>query len=292
MSQTTQPQTAQTAATPNADFNPAWLPRFINAFGNPGLATLAFWQGSLFAEKIRDEQESFPFLELTGEPASGKSTVTEFLWKMVGKRDYAGFCFELATLAAIRRQLNSATLPVVGIDSDYDTRFDFEKYKSLYNGRVPFLCAKPNHSDELEDQIKFRGTLMIQQNEKVSGSKALESRIVSVRMDRRHHNRATFTTARWCRCTTSANLAGFLDLSMKNERQILKTYFNVFADLESAFVARGIRNDRVMKNHAQIVACAYALRVLFTNLGNDVLQAFTNYMINEAVICEDLLNEA
>ena len=45
------------------------------------LVALSFWFGSLFAEQIRMAQESYPFLELIGEPGAGKSTLLAFLWR-------------------------------------------------------------------------------------------------------------------------------------------------------------------------------------------------------------------
>jgi len=272
------------------NFNPGWLPDYAKAFGNPGLSVLAFWLGSLFAQKIRDKQRTFPILELTGCPASGKSTVTEFCWKLVGKQDYEGFAFGLSSHAAIRRVLNAANMPVVSIETDLGSPFNFEQYKSLYNGRTPFVCAKADSSGELEDQ-QFRGTLMIQQVEKVNGSPALQSRMVNVHMDKLHHNQDTFETARWCERQTVNDLGGFLPLSLLNEKQILKTYFTAFANLEAAFTARGARNGRVIKNHTQIAALVQALPVIFPNFTDDILPDFTNYMINRTIICEARISE-
>jgi hypothetical protein len=52
---------------------------------------LTFWLGAMFAEHIRASQKSYPFLEVVGEAGAGKSTLIEFLWKLVGRADYEGF---------------------------------------------------------------------------------------------------------------------------------------------------------------------------------------------------------
>ena len=46
-----------------------------SAFGAKGLVALAFWFGSLFAEQLRIQQESYPVLELIGEPGAGAGPV-------------------------------------------------------------------------------------------------------------------------------------------------------------------------------------------------------------------------
>lgn len=44
-----------------------WLPNLWTVFGENGILALTYWFGSLFAEQIRAEHESFPFLEMSGE---------------------------------------------------------------------------------------------------------------------------------------------------------------------------------------------------------------------------------
>ncbi|MCV5398020.1 hypothetical protein OFN24_31885, partial [Escherichia coli] len=77
--------------TPALDLNPklnefttGWVDDIWTAFGEKGYVALAFWLGSLFAEQIRERDKSFPFLEIVGEPGTGKSTLIEFLWKLAG----------------------------------------------------------------------------------------------------------------------------------------------------------------------------------------------------------------
>jgi Cdc6-like AAA superfamily ATPase len=66
---------------------------------------LSFFFGSLFAEQVRTEMKSFPFLEMHGLPGTGKTTLVEFLWKLLGRENYEGFDPAKATPAAMARNL-------------------------------------------------------------------------------------------------------------------------------------------------------------------------------------------
>ncbi|WP_244512235.1 toprim domain-containing protein [Maridesulfovibrio ferrireducens] len=104
-------------------FTPDWFDKFLKTFHWQGLALLAFWIGSLFAHQIRKEQKSFPFFELTGDPGSGKSTMLEFCWKLLGREDYEGFDVMKSTIAGRRRAFNQVSnMPIVIIESDRETR--------------------------------------------------------------------------------------------------------------------------------------------------------------------------
>ncbi|WP_215244505.1 hypothetical protein, partial [Escherichia coli] len=74
-----------------SEFDTSWLSSLWDAFGAKGYVVLAFWLGSFFAEQIRKTHKSYPFLEICGEPGSGKSTLIEFLWRLCGRADYEGF---------------------------------------------------------------------------------------------------------------------------------------------------------------------------------------------------------
>jgi hypothetical protein len=64
-----------------------WLPDLWTAYGPKGLVALGFFVMSLFAVQIRERHKSIGFLEITGDPGAGKSTMVEFLWKTLGRPD-------------------------------------------------------------------------------------------------------------------------------------------------------------------------------------------------------------
>jgi hypothetical protein len=177
----------------DGDFSPEWLPRFIKAFHYQGVAVLAFWLGTLFAQQIREKHKTFPFLEFTGEPGAGKSTVLEFCWKLVGRDEYEGCDIAKSTVAGRRRAFNQVSnLPIVIIESDRDRgdnekrpqQFDFDECKPFYNGWSTGTLGVATRSNDVDDQL-FQASLLISQNAEVDGSEALLQRIVHCHVDKR-----------------------------------------------------------------------------------------------------------
>lgn len=279
----------------DGEFNPGWLPNYIKAFHFQGLAVLAFWLGSLFAQQVREKHKTFPFLEFTGEPGAGKSTVLEFCWKLVGRDEYEGFDIVKSTPAGRRRAFTQVSnLPIVIIESDRDRgdkdkkpqQFDFDECKAFYNGRATGTLGVATRSNDVDEQL-FQATLLISQNAEVDGSEPLLQRIVHCHVDKKHHGNGSRDIARWFERQTAATVGGFLEHALKNEKKILDTYFKAFADLETEFVEGGVKNERIIKNHAQIAAFCHALPILFPNMDNNILQDFTAYLGNRALIREE-----
>jgi hypothetical protein len=279
----------------DGDFDPGWLPDYIRAFHYQGLAVLSFFLGTLFAQQIREKHKTFPFLEFTGEPGAGKSTVLEFCWKLVGRDEYEGFDIAKSTTAGRRRAFNQVSnLPIVIIESDRDRgdnekrpqQFDFDECKPFYNGRSTGTLGVATRSNDVDEQL-FQASLLISQNAEVDGSEALLQRIVHCHVDKKHHGSGTREIARWFERQNASTVGGFLELALKNEKRILDTYSQAFKRMEPIFTEGGVRNERIIKNHAQIAACASALPILFPNLTDDVLQNFFNYLGNRALTRED-----
>jgi len=270
----------------DGDFSTEWLPNFIKAFHYQGVAVLAFFLGTLFAQQIREKHKSFPFLEFTGEPGSGKSTVLEFCWKLVGRDEYEGFDIAKSTPAGRRRAFNQVSnLPIVIIESDRDRgdnekrpqQFDFDECKPFYNGRSTGTLGIATRSNDVDEQL-FQASLLISQNAEVDGSEALLQRIVHCHVDKKHHGEGTRDLARWFEKQSAASVGGFLEVALKNEKRILDTYFTAFKKFEAGLSATDIRNERIIKNHAQIAACAQALTVIFPNINQATIDHFCAYL--------------
>ena len=281
---------SETEVNTDGSFDPAWLPDYIRAFSYQGLAVLVFWLGSLFAQQIRKMHSSFPFLEFTGDAGSGKSTVLEFNWKLVGLDDYEGFNILKATKSARRRNFGRVSnLPVVMIESDVDgieghrpVQFNFTSLKDLFNGRSAGAIGVATQDNKTAEQ-PFLGSLIISQNAEVDGEEAILSRIVHVHADKKHFTQETRSIARWFESRTTDDVGGFLPLALKNEKKILETYVRAFDKMERFFEQHNIGHHRVLKCHAQVAAMAHALPIIFPNMTQDMLDDFIAYLGDRAL---------
>ncbi|MGB3222507.1 MAG: toprim domain-containing protein [Desulforhopalus sp.] len=274
----------------DGEFSPDWLSDYIRAFHYQGIAVLAFWLGTLFVQQIREKQKSFPFLEFTGEPGSGKTTALEFCWKLVGRDDNEGFDIAKSTPAGRRRAFNQVSnLPIVIIESDRDRgdnekrpqQFDFDECKAFYNGRSTGTLGVATRGNDIDEQ-PFKASLLISQNAEVDGSQALLERIVHCHMDKKHHGEGSVEIARWFEMQSAETVGGFLGVALQNEKRIMDTYLAAFKKLEPRFAKCGITTKRIRKTHAQIAACAQALTVIFPNLEQNTIDRFFLYLENRA----------
>jgi hypothetical protein len=254
----------------NADRNAYrtdWLEMIWECFGANGIVALAFWFGTLFAEQIRSQQKSYPFLEVVGEAGSGKSTLVEFLWKLFGRRDYEGFDPSKATLAARARNFAQVSnLPVVLIESERDSdtakqrTFDWDELKTAYNGRSVRSTGVKNSGNETREP-PFRGAIVISQNAAVTASDAILQRIVHLHFDKSTHTAVTKQLAENLERMPVETVSGFILAATKREAKVLEIMAENRARYENQLIAEPeIKSVRIAKNHAQLMAMVDALR--------------------------------
>ena len=246
-----------------------WVNHIRTCFGAGGLVALAFWFGSLFAEQIRDRHKTFPFLEIVGEPGAGKSTLIEFLWKLVGRRDYEGFDPSKSTLAARARNMSQvANLPIVLIEADrgddtaHAKKFDWDELKTAYNGRSVRSRGAKNSGNETYEP-PFRGTIVISQNADVDASEAILQRIVHLKFTRQDHTEDSKELAQELEQMPLEQVSRFLIDAAKKETEVLKTVFELAPQFERSLLGRpGVKNVRIAKNHAQMCALVSAMALV------------------------------
>lgn len=246
-----------------------WFPVVIDAFGMNGLITTAFWCMSLFAEQIRHETKSLGFLEMSGLPGTGKSTILEFLWKVTGRENYEGFDPTKSTAAAIARNLGKVSnLPVVLIEGDrnesvpHSKRFEWEELKSLYNGRATRSRGVRNGGMETFEPL-FRGAIIIAQNDTVNATPAVLGRIMGLHFDKSGFSSETRAAAERLERWPTEEVSGFVLHLLRRETDFLAAWREAYARYQLELqAATGISNPRLLRNHAQLAAALTAMRIL------------------------------
>lgn len=273
--------------------NPEWFDNFVKVFHWQGITTLAFWLGSLFVQQIRSRDKSFPFLEVTGEPGAGKSLLLEFCWKLVGREKHEGMDPTKGTAPGRRRTFAQVSnLPVVLIESDRgdDTdskakQFDFDELKPLFDGRGLGTLGVAKRGNDTEESI-FQGSLAIAQNATVEASEAIIQRIVHCHVTRDHHSHASEKLAKWFNQATVEQVGGFLEVALQNETAILETYEQKVPYYQERIQDRGgikANLGRIVLNHAQIMACACALKHVIPQMNDQILNDLEEYLYQRAL---------
>ncbi|WP_374406564.1 toprim domain-containing protein [Pelagerythrobacter sp.] len=249
-----------------------WLPDLWTAFGPKGLVALAFFTMSIFAVQIRARQKSLGFLEITGLPGAGKSTLIEFLWKLLGRAGYEGFDPNKATNAFIARTLvKVSNLPVGLIEGNRDDErrsharaFDFNELLVLYNGRSPRGIGRKSGGYET-DEPPFLGSIYLMQNERIDAIPAVLERLMSMNIDKARWSPATKDAAIRLEGWPIEELSGTIVHLARNEAKFLPFFFERFKHHDSTMAERvdGLHNARPVKCHSQLAAAVEALAHLF-----------------------------
>ena len=264
-----------------------WINDFKTAFKAKGLATLAYWAGSFFAEQIRDKQASYPFLELSGEPGTGKTTLLEFLWKLSGRKNYEGIELSKASHAGRWRSLEQlANLPLVLIEGDRSETghqkrtFDLNEAKGLYNGRGMRAVGVRTGGSETREP-PFRGALVIAQNAPVESERAVMERIIRIPWDKNHFSREGYAATNRLRILEMENINGFMTACITKEKVFLEKYGQGYnAAMQKLERHNTLGNQRIRHNHAQIMGLAHALKAtgILTNLLASDLEELDTYL--------------
>lgn len=239
-----------------------WPRHVVGAFGTIGIVSTAYFLGSLFAEQIRQTQKSYPFFELVGEAGAGKTTLIEFLWKLLGRDEHEGFDPQKSTVAARARLFSQVSnLPVVLIESDREAtdsakakQFDWDDLKTAFNGRSMRSRGVKNSGNDTYEP-PFRGSIVISQNEQVMASDAILSRIVHITVTREIQNSITKSHAEWLERASVEQLSYFLLQATQAEKQLLAMIEQLQPHYEQQIMATGqVRMIRIAKNHGQMMA--------------------------------------
>lgn len=243
-----------------------WLGDIITGWGVQGIIALAGFMGSLFAQQIRSNQKSYPFLEIVGDPGTGKSTLLSFFWRLIGRDGYEGIDPNKTTKAGRLRALSqTSNMPSVFIESDRDnagggrnTQFNWDELKNLYDGGTIGTRGIKSAGNEVYEP-PFRGTIIISQNLPVMASKAVLSRICHMFFSSEQQTQAGETAARRIEALGTEQLSHFLIQMLQAEKQFMDIFCQTKPQAESWLKSKGVKNFRVAHCHAQLIALVDAL---------------------------------
>lgn len=247
-----------------------WLGWLWTCFGPHGIVALAFFFGSLFAEQIREQYKSFPFLEATGEAGAGKTTLLTFLWKLLGRSDYEGFDPAKSSRAGRARAMGQiSNMPVVLLEADRTTpdkphakSFEWDELKDFYGGGTLATRGVRNGGNETYEP-PFRGSIVISQNMAVNASEAIITRIVKLHFKRPEASSESRAAADNLNALQVEEVSHFLLQALRAESKVLETLATQYRYFEGYMREAGeIRLERVIKNHAQMLALVDCLKLV------------------------------
>ncbi|AJQ86726.1 toprim domain-containing protein [Xanthomonas oryzae] len=253
-------------------FRVDWLPWLWQCFGTHGMVAMTFWFGSLFAEQIRAGHKSFPFLEATGEAGAGKTTLLTFLWKLLGRSDYEGFDPAKSSKAGRARAMGQVSgMPVVLLEADrsepdkaHSKTFEWDELKDFFGGGTLATRGVRNGGNETYEP-PFRGTIVITQNAAVDASEAILTRIVKLHFKRPQVTTESRIAADNLNALQVEEVSHFLVRAIRQERAILDLFVERVKVFEAKLRAQqDLRLERVIKNHAQMLALFDCLRMVIT----------------------------
>lgn len=239
-----------------------WFKDYRRAYGKGGLVVLAWWFGCFFAEQIRQKYRSYPFLEVVGPAASGKSDMVDFLWKLCG-RSSETFNPTPSSVSGYSREMSrKSNLPVVFNETDNDRiredthsrRFDWNSIKDLYEGEIGRVTGRKTQDNSVH-KPKFKGGLLILQNPPVMAEEAILTRIVHLHFDRSHHSPAGKFASNNLKALEIEEVSGFLIHCVSKEKQVLDKFSERFPHhVVSLRNNDKLKNPRIVDNHAQLLA--------------------------------------
>jgi len=279
------------------DFDPSWFSDFFAVHHLNGLAALSWWTATLFVQQIRTKQESWPFLELTGDAGAGKSSLLRFLWRLLGRSNYEGIKpnSDGASAIGLTRALSQVSnFPVVLIESDSQTvdaqgrtvvsQYNWEKWKALFDHNATLRTVGVKSSSNDTDSLIFLAALCIAQNASVEGSEAILTRISHFHANRAHHTPALKVLATRLNSLPVEQLAGYLGHCIGQESAWLQRYFDAFPEYEQRLQANPVlQHQRIVLCHAQMMAATKATQALFPDWSDAALEQVIKHIERRAI---------
>jgi len=148
---------------------------FVAYFGPRGVLAMAWFLGAVHAERIRNEQNSYPFLQVVGNSDSDKHLLLNYLQKLIWQTPYAHALARETSATRAARIAKAGQRVVIYEQEDADNpQFDWDELKPLYN-RGSFSIRSGTGRAEIQN---FTGSIAITANQPLVCSDAVSSRMI------------------------------------------------------------------------------------------------------------------
>lgn len=153
---------------------------FVSYFGPKGVVAMSWWLGAVHAARIRQEQDSFPFLQLIGGNGFSRNLLLNYLQKLSGQTPYAYSMARATKAARARLTAMAADRRVVIFEQDRasDRQTDWDELKPLYSNCS--VITRPGYGPA--DALPFLGAVTISSDRQFRCSDAVRSRVVLIDM--------------------------------------------------------------------------------------------------------------
>lgn len=274
-------------ALPEAGAQCDWLDDIYTGFGINGLITIAFWLGSFFSEQIRSKISFYPFLEMSGPPGTGKSSILEYLWKASGRTErYEGINPTKYSAAARGKTMTKLSgMPMVLIEGDTGEakqKFDINEMKDAFNGGPVRGIGLPTGGSETIEP-PFKCGFIVAQNAEIDCEAAMVSRFIHLHWTEAHFSREGKNALDRFKAKSTEDACIFLHKSLANEKKILNTIFSEYEkNLKEFSREPGISMPRIQETHALTVACFNAMAHVFKGQADKYKSKVKDFLIGRA----------
>ena len=140
--------------------------------------------------------------------------------------------------------------------------FDWDEFKPMFNGGSLGVTGVKTAGNETHEP-PFRGALVISQNATVQASEAILTRIVKLHFVRPEVTAASRAAADNLNHLQATDVSHFLLMAVRAEAAVLEAFRQqVKVHEQSLRALKEIRVERIIKNHAQMLALVDALRLV------------------------------
>lgn len=260
--------------TPPVDF----IDDYMKAFGVNGIIGMAWWVGCLVCEQIRHKHSSYPYLQIIGEPDSGKSVMVHFLWKLLGKSGDSFNPNSSSIAGRFRKMAEVSCLPIVfnEVDNENESvkghvkKFMWDEHKDLFEGELGRVTGIKSQDNSTRKPM-FRAALVAVQNVKVQASTAMQSRFVHLPFDRSHHSLEGKKAADRLRDLEITDVSGFLLQVCAKSDKLMAEYGRLLPHYQKELSKSPLlKMQRIIQNHAQIMALVECLKLFVPISDNDI----------------------